>query len=213
MGAQHSTPTPSWTDHIKPMPMDVGVHHIKRMPSFKGNESDYVLMVLGLALLLYMLSRFLSQCVRKMNGTTRVTFAFHHKVNVGEEVRVVGNVSKLGQWDPNRAAPMKVMNMGRGQTDDPVWVGHVDLTFPLHQPLEYKYVLMTCPTGSHGTRLKEWEPCANRVLRDKNGARDGDALILHQYWGGRDKVCHDKVPDYGDLVGCNPLTQPLIAGA
>jgi len=193
--------TRKWVDHFKLRMYE----WIASMPSFKGHESNYIFMVLGLTLLLYCCYSLLRQCVRKMLGTTRVTFAFHHKVNVGEEIRVVGNTKKLGQWDTNRAAPMKLI----GDPDDPVWMGHLDLNFPLRQPLEYKYVLMTPATWSHGARLKEWEPCANRVLRD-NSARDGNALILHQYWGGRDKVCRDKVPDYGHLVSCNPLTQPLI---
>jgi len=180
------------------------------MPTFKGNSDDDLFLQIAFVVLAFSLVWYiLRKCVRKMNGTTTVTFAFHHKTKVGEEVRVAGNAKGLGQWDPNRAAPMKLIDK---QKDDPVWVAHLDLKFPLDQPLEYKYVLMT----SEGVqkKFKEWEPCANRVLRDKS-AKDGDALILHQCWGGRDKVCHDKAPSppgYGDLVGCNAMTQPLIGG-
>lgn len=216
MGAQHSNPiktamvahhpgtvTEKPTESTEPMTTDEWVNHLKEtMPSFKGHESDYFFAMLGLILLSY----FLYCLLRKMRGTTRVTFTFHHKVNDGEEIRVVGNAKKLGQWDPTRAAPMKLMHK---QTDDPVWVGYVDLNFPLHQPLEYKYVVMTCATYKDGPRLKEWEPCANRFLREKS-AKDGDALTLHQSWGGRNKKAQDKVPDFADIVSCNPLKQPLM---
>eukprot|EP00746_Dinoflagellata_sp_MGD_P009296 gnl/MRDRNA2_/MRDRNA2_118842_c0_seq1.p1 gnl/MRDRNA2_/MRDRNA2_118842_c0~~gnl/MRDRNA2_/MRDRNA2_118842_c0_seq1.p1 ORF type:complete len:228 (-),score=28.15 gnl/MRDRNA2_/MRDRNA2_118842_c0_seq1:222-821(-) len=197
MGAHHSHPHRTVAEKMKIHAEEWFDHLIETMPSFEGHESDYAFAVLGM-IFLYCLLR---QCVRKMFGTTRVTFAFHHKVNPGEEIRVVGNARKLGKWDPNRAAPMRLIN----DPDDPVWMGHLDLNFPLRQPLEYKYVVMTRGTWSHGARFKDWEPCANRVLRDKR-ATDGDAVILHQYWGGRDKV-HDKVPDH---VGCNPLSQPLM---
>lgn len=173
--------------------------HTSTWPRFKGHEVDYLFIWLGFFLLMYILR----QCFRKMFGTTRVTFAMHYRTNDGEEIRVVGNQWKLGQWDPNRAAPMTLMNK---HTNDPVWVGYVDLDFPLRQPLEYKYVLLNSATGSHGTRFKEWEPCANRILRDKSP--EHSTVILHQYWGGHDA---HKVP-HGDLVGCNPLMQPLIGG-
>lgn len=194
MGAHHSNQPRNneWMDHFK-----------EKMPSFKGHEIDYLGMVLALIFLFYCIRQF----VRKMFGTTRVTFAFHHKINAGEEIRVVGNASKLGNWDPNRAAPMKLMNK---HSHDPVWVGHLDLNFPLRQPLEYKYVVMNCATWNQAPRMKEWEPCANRVLRHNTG-RDENALTLHQSWGGRENFSHDKIPDYGDIAGCiNPLAHPLI---
>lgn len=169
--------------------------------TFKGNSDDFMqiaFVVLGLTMLWYVLRK----CVRKMNGTTTVTFIFHHKTQVGEEVRVVGNTKGLGQWDPKHTIPMKFID----QKDDPVWVAHLDVKFPLDQSLEYKYVLMMSEGGQK--KFKEWEPCANRVLRDKRET-DADGMILHQRWGGRDTKASNP---FADLVGCNAMTQPLIGG-
>lgn len=110
--------------------------------TFKGNSDDFLQIafaVLALTFVWYILKK----CVRKMNGTTTVTFVFHHKTKVGEEVRVVGNTKELGKWDPQRTVSMKLID----QKDDPVWVAHLDVKFPLAQPIEYKYVLMTSEAG------------------------------------------------------------------
>jgi len=180
MGGHQSTPNDTTSPKISP-------------PS----PEDWV-NALAVLLAVTLVYHVLRKCFRKMTGSTTITFAFHHKTNDGEEIRVVGNVEELGHWDCKRTAgKMKLNNKHR---DDPVWVSRVDLKLPpAHQPLEYKYVLMK------DNKFKEWEPCANRVLRDKS-ANDGGELILHQSWGGHDKAC--STPFWGG----NAMTQPLMGG-
>lgn len=88
--------------------------------------------------------------------TERVTFCVKCETALGQEVRVVGNVAALGEWDPSSAPAMQ-------WTDGHIWKCTVELEFPpatsdvsIH--LQYKYVLMS------NNHLISWESCKNRVL-------------------------------------------------
>lgn len=88
--------------------------------------------------------------------TERVTFCVKCETALGQEVRVVGNVAALGEWDPRSAPAMQ-------WTDGHIWKGTLELEFPpatsdvsIH--LEYKYVLMS------NNHIISWESCKNRVL-------------------------------------------------
>jgi hypothetical protein len=101
--------------------------------------------------------------------TVAVNFSVRRPTIYGEEVRVVGNVAALGQWDPINAAAMQ-------WTDGHVWVGTVDLEFPpaaSGNELEYKFVLMC------NGQLKSWESCENRILMQPSS--DG-SLEVQNVW-------------------------------
>lgn len=105
---------------------------------------------------------------RTVNATFSVLCAPTH---FGEEVRLVGNVATLGQWDPSRAVPMQ-------WTDGHIWLTGVELEFPSAESgetLEYKYVVMS---GKH----QRWESCYNRVISQPPF---GSALICRNVWNSR----------------------------
>jgi len=98
-----------------------------------------------------------------------VAFSIPYETFPGEEIRVVGNVSKLGQWDPSGAATMQ-------WTDGHVWVAEVELEFPpaaLAVPIEYKYVVM-----SYG-QVSRWEQGENRRLSQP---QSGSSLVCQNVW-------------------------------
>lgn len=102
-------------------------------------------------------------------GTVQVTFTVPYETVIGEEIRVVGNVPELGQWDVEQAAMM-------AWREGHVWVATVEIRVPAEdfcRPLEYKYVLM-----SNGT-LKMWESGENHFLRPP---RSGSMLVLDECW-------------------------------
>lgn len=200
------------TTSYAPFAADSPGHHQSlplNWPLKSGQHHEYMnvaVIVLAALAICYLVRK----CIRKLQGVTSVTFAFHHETKDGEEIMVVGNVAELGGWDTNQAAAMKLI---RNKIGDPIWTLKVDLTFSPEQPLEYKYVLMKCEGGQR--QLKEWEPCMNRVLREKT-AEDGGALILHNSWGGHIKDCKDPflAGQFTKTVDCMspPLTHPLIGG-
>jgi hypothetical protein len=117
--------------------------------------------------------------------TVTVTFSVPYQTCFGEEIRVIGNVAALGQWDPSAAPAMQ-------WTDGHVWVTTVDLELPpaasgkenqepsTGKPLEYKYVLM-----SHG-QVNRWESCLNRCLSHPNC---GSSLVCHNVWNDVNSIC------------------------
>lgn len=93
---------------------------------------------------------------------------------LGDDLRVIGNMPALGQWQPKMAPSMQCV-------DGYTWVAKVELEFPpdykwaaIDKPLEYKYVWMA------GGREPTWEPCENRVLCQP---RSGCSMILRNVWG------------------------------
>lgn len=175
----------------------------ENLPVHLNGPGDYLnLTMIALALVIFsLILLWVRKIVRKKSGAKTLTFAFHHNTKDGEQVRVVGNVKELGNWNASRGAKLKLVKQ---EGDDPVWVTQIDVMFPPNQPIEYKYVLMTCEGWR--TKFKEWEPCSNRVLDGKN---DGGAVTLHQCWGGRDTVGKSLVVGKGPM---DYLTQPLIGG-
>jgi len=106
------------------------------------------------------------------SNTVSVTFRVKCQTAFGDEVRVIGNVSELGQWDPSNAAKMQ-------WTDGHMWVATVDLECPLTtsgNPLEFKYVLI-----SNGN-LNSWECGENRVLPH---LCSGSEVVCNDVWGSK----------------------------
>ncbi|CEM24474.1 unnamed protein product [Vitrella brassicaformis CCMP3155] len=77
--------------------------------------------------------------------TTKVTFMVHCDTCFGESVKLVGNHSSIGDWDPASGIPLA--------TDDvlyPIWVS-APVELPRDGYIEYKYVKY----GEHHTRWEE----------------------------------------------------------
>jgi serine/threonine protein kinase len=91
--------------------------------------------------------------------TVTVTFSVTCDTQVGEDVRLVGNVPSLGDWNPIYGAAMT-------WTEGHVWVTQIHFQFPAavaetlqpDEALEFKYVMMT------DGNVKGWEQTDNRSL-------------------------------------------------
>lgn len=115
--------------------------------------------------------------MRFCKPSVTATFTLEYKTSFGEEIRVVGNVPELGEWDPEKAASMK-------WTDGHVWEIVLPLVIP-DEPLEYKYVLM------HQGNIKCWEPVGNRVHHSQQ-LFGSSTLSCHNVWGQLEAV--DRLP-------------------
>jgi glucoamylase len=64
-----------------------------------------------------------------------VTFNEHARTRWGQTVKIVGNISALGDWDPNRAVELSAAEY---TSDNPVW--KVTVTLEAGAVIEYKYI-------------------------------------------------------------------------
>jgi hypothetical protein len=97
----------------------------------------------------------------------RAAFNIACDAGFGEEVRVVGNVKALGEWDPSEAVSMK-------WTDGNVWVAELGVRVPAGEPLEYKYLIMA------DGEVKSWEICLNRIILEPH---NGSSICFRDVWG------------------------------
>eukprot|EP00746_Dinoflagellata_sp_MGD_P033349 gnl/MRDRNA2_/MRDRNA2_179542_c0_seq1.p1 gnl/MRDRNA2_/MRDRNA2_179542_c0~~gnl/MRDRNA2_/MRDRNA2_179542_c0_seq1.p1 ORF type:complete len:416 (+),score=70.54 gnl/MRDRNA2_/MRDRNA2_179542_c0_seq1:101-1348(+) len=97
----------------------------------------------------------------------RAAFNVACDAGFGEEVRVVGNVKAIGEWDPSGAIPMK-------WTEGNVWVAELGLKVPVGEPLEYKYLITA------DGEVRRWETCANRIVHEP---RHGSSICFRDVWG------------------------------
>lgn len=119
--------------------------------------------------------RALQECLRqeeRASRTVSVTFSVMHQAKYGEEVRVVGNVVKLGQWNPSGAAALR-------WTDGHVWTATLEIEFPpsvsvKQRTLEYKYVVMK------NGKVKKWEPLQSN---NRSVFRPTSKCKLVNVWG------------------------------
>jgi glucoamylase len=89
-------------------------------------------------------------------------------LKVGEDVFIVGSLTKLGNWAPDSAVPHIASQYTQ---DDPLWFAEIDL--PAETTFEYKYIKKTSGgvvwesdpnrryttstgCGSSGTQNDEW---------------------------------------------------------
>jgi hypothetical protein len=80
-----------------------------------------------------------------------IKFSIHYQTVPGEEVRIVGAHSKLGDWDPWKAPVLEWTNGG-------VWVKEIGFR-KASFPVEYKYVVVNPNNGS-----VSWETVGNRKV-------------------------------------------------
>ena len=46
-----------------------------------------------------------------MNSSNQITFKMKGKVNIGQYVRVVGDMEELGKWNPNNGVDLIIENV------------------------------------------------------------------------------------------------------
>ncbi|GAM27795.1 hypothetical protein SAMD00019534_109710, partial [Acytostelium subglobosum LB1] len=94
------------------------------------------------------LSCHLRQCQAAL---PKIRFWLKYHVQFGQQVRVTGNCEQLGNWDPQKAFPLK---FSQGDT----WEG--ELLLGQAGRIEYKYFISYYDTGD----LLYWETGSNRVF-------------------------------------------------
>lgn len=143
----------------------------------------------------------LPPCFPSLRSTrVKCTFTVQCNTHFGEEVRVVGNCDKLGQWDPAEALEMK-------WTDGHTWVA-TTTGIPTDKLVEFKYVLMS------GGKVKKWEPLMqNRTVMPHPG------MFLVNVFGSIDDPAVPELPDNDEVGGPSPSkvisepdTQPTVEG-
>lgn len=139
---------------------------------------------------------FIQAPMARKGKVAKITFSVSRETCFGEQVRVVGNVAALGQWDPNYAAPMEWID---DETGNHVWATTIEVAeFPPDgEPLQYKYVVMYADGET-----KEWEECENRVIHLPKVRRNGGVWHVAQHlrferyqcWNDRDGVSAPPTP-------------------
>ena len=67
---------------------------------------------------------------------TEIKFKYIYKTEEDEDVRVVGNNEKLGNWDCELA--FRLIN---SEEDKDIWISKTNIKIPINFDLEYKYIL------------------------------------------------------------------------
>ncbi|KAF2743043.1 carbohydrate-binding module family 20 protein [Sporormia fimetaria CBS 119925] len=99
----------------------------------------------------------------------RMTFNVRIRTVPGENIYVTGQLTQLGNWDPNSA---QLLSAGRYTDSDPLWSATLDL--PSETVFEYKYIKKT----ANGQVV--WESDPNR--RTTSSAGCGSSGTLNDNW-------------------------------
>ncbi|CAE7266956.1 tam, partial [Symbiodinium sp. CCMP2592] len=95
------------------------------------------------------------------------------ETDVGDELRLVGSVAALGNWDPEKGLVLRTSG-----EDFPVWHGSCSFTEEVHF-FEYKYV-MFC---NRGTAVRWEEAISNRRFElTRSELKGGDVICSCQAW-------------------------------
>lgn len=84
-------------------------------------------------------------------------------MNIGEEIRIVGDVPELGNWDPTKAEKLIT-----SKADFPIWKSKENIKVKQNCEICYKYVIF------ENGKFKQWEEIPlnqNRTLNIKNYVR------------------------------------------
>lgn len=118
--------------------------------------------------------------VRSKTLQTQVSWhTVQKEVNFGEEVRVVGNVAALGNWDPALALPLRT---SEGQF--PCWVSPEPAPVETGTTIEYKYVVVSLD----GSEPRWEERTGNRTFLASGAemAIEDDDGLYRQHWNAPD---------------------------
>lgn len=103
---------------------------------------------------------------------TAVRFHVRASTRFGEEMRLSGNVSSLGCWEPKASIPMHF-------TADDMWVA--DTVLPGGSVVEYKYLIV-----NQNGEIMRWQAGADAALAV---FRDEAELAVHDDWTGDPTLC------------------------
>jgi len=82
---------------------------------------------------------------------------------IGEEIRIVGDVPELGNWDPTKAEKLIT-----SKADFPIWKSKENIKVKQNSEINYKYVIF------ENGKFKRWEEIPlnkNRTVNIKNYVR------------------------------------------
>ena len=65
-----------------------------------------------------------------------IIFKVKYETYLGQEVRLVGSIEELGQWDPNKS-----ILMSTNKETYPYWISTKEITGPLGMGFLYKYLI------------------------------------------------------------------------
>jgi len=108
-------------------------------------------------------------CTASPACNSRVTFNVKATTVPGESVFVVGQLTQLGNWDPNAAKPL---GASQYTSSNPLWLGSVDL--PASTAFDYKYIRQS------STGAITWESDPNRRLTTSSGC--GSSISVNDTW-------------------------------
>ncbi|KAF2437500.1 carbohydrate-binding module family 20 protein [Karstenula rhodostoma CBS 690.94] len=108
-------------------------------------------------------------CTAPPSCNVQVTFNERATTTFGENVFIVGQLTQLGNWDPNSAIPLSA---SKYTSSDPLWYATVSL--PSSTSFAYKYIRKT----SSGTVV--WESDPNRSYTTSSGC--GSTSTQNDTW-------------------------------
>lgn len=76
-----------------------------------------------------------TSCTGTVACNAQITFNVRATTTFGENIFVVGQLTQLGNWDPNSAKPLSA---SKYTSSDPLWYATIDL--PASTAFEYKYI-------------------------------------------------------------------------
>lgn len=108
-------------------------------------------------------------CTASPACNSKVTFNVKATTVPGENVFVVGQLTQLGNWDPNAAKPLSASQY---TSSNPLWLGSVDL--PASTVFDYKYIRKS------STGAVTWESDPNRRFTTSSGC--GSSISVNDTW-------------------------------
>eukprot|EP00927_Polykrikos_kofoidii_P051113 TRINITY_DN4491_c0_g1_i1.p1 TRINITY_DN4491_c0_g1~~TRINITY_DN4491_c0_g1_i1.p1 ORF type:complete len:1163 (-),score=220.87 TRINITY_DN4491_c0_g1_i1:113-3601(-) len=136
-------------------------------------------------------------------ATTKVFFhTVNSEVQYGHSVRVVGNVEGLGSWDPLRG-----VTLSTNEDVFPCWVSQNAIFIPLHEEVEYKYVVF----DSHG-HFVSWEDYRGNRTFYTSGPEmtiEDDGGLFRKMLGSTEDDSDDEVGQMSMSIGMRTKAPPM----
>jgi hypothetical protein len=96
-----------------------------------------------------------------------VQFKYIYNPEPFEDVRILGNIDTLGNWQPNKAIKLFL-----NKKEKNIWITKEKIKIPLSFNLEYKYLIFK------NDSLKTWEEISNNENRKINLTKKGYYTLL-----------------------------------
>lgn len=75
-------------------------------------------------------------------------------IKLGEDIRIVGDIPELGNWDPNKSEKLIT-----SKTDFPIWKSKENIKVKQNSEINYKYVIF------QDGKFSKWEQIPNDLNR------------------------------------------------